>query len=69
MRFVAMTQTDCGGKPTLWKTIAIDLGNIFKHSGITMFVYIRGEKLIILKGLESNALTDEHIAEFIEISA
>ena len=69
IRFVAMPKIACGGDPRLWKRIAKELEEHFKHTGITIYVYISGKELQLINNIENRPLTDEHIAEIMELSA
>ena len=66
---VAMPKIACGGDLRLWKRIAKDLEEHFKHTGITIFVYNSGKELQLLNNIENRPLTDEYIAEIMELSA
>ena len=69
IRCVAMPKIACGGDPRLWKRIAKELEEHFKHTGITIYVYISGKELQLMNNIENCPLTDEHIAEIMELSA
>ena len=69
IRCVAMHKIACGGDPRLWKRIAKELEEHFKHTGITIYVYISGKELQLINNIENRPLTDEHIAEIMELSA
>ena len=64
-----MPKIACGGDPRLWKRIANELEEHFKHTGITIYVYISGKELQLKNNLESRPLNDEHIAKILELSA
>ena len=68
IRCVAMPKLACGGDPRLWKRIAKELEEHFKHTGITIYVYISGKKLQLINNIENRPLTDEHIAEIMKLS-
>ena len=42
-----------------------ELGEHFKHTGITMHVYISGKELKLMNNMKRRPLTDDHIAEII----
>ena len=69
IRCVAISKIACGGDPRLWKKIAKELEEHFKHTRITIYVYISGKELQLIKNIENRPLTDEHIAEIMELSA
>ena len=69
IRCIAMPKIACGGDPRLWKRIAKELEEHFKHTGITIYVYISGKELQLINNIENRPLTDEHIAEIMELSA
>ena len=69
IRCIAMPKIACGGHPRLWKRIAKELEEHFKHTGITIYVYISGKELQLINNIENRPLTDEHIAEIMELSA
>ena len=63
IRCVAMLKIACGGDPRLWKRIAKKLEEHFRHTGITIYVYITGKEIQLINNIENRPLTDEHIAE------
>ena len=64
-----MPKIACGGDHRLWKRLAKKLEEHFKHNGITIYVYISGKELQLINNIENRPLTDEHIAEIMELSA
>ena len=68
IRCVALPIIACGGDPRLWKRIAKELEEHFKHTAITIYVYISGKELQLINNIENRPLTDEHIAEIMELS-
>ena len=68
-RCVALPKIACGGDPRLWKRIAKELEEHFKHLAITIYVYISGKQLQLLNNIENRPLTDEHTTEIMELSA
>ena len=69
IRCVAMPKIACGGDPRLWNRIPKELEEHFKHRGKTIYVFISGKDLQLINNIESRPLTDEHIAEIMELSA
>ena len=69
IKCIAMPKIACGEDPKLWKRIAKELEEHFKHTGITIYVYISGKELQLINNKENRPLFDEHIAEIMELSA
>ena len=51
IRCIAMPKIACGGDPRLWKRIAKELEEHFKHTGITIYVYISGKELQLINNI------------------
>ena len=62
-----MPKIACVGDPRLWIRIAIELDEHFKHTEITIYVYISGKELQLTNNIENRPLIDEHIAEIMEL--
>ena len=68
IRCVAMPKIACGVEPRLWKRIAKDLEEHFKHTGKTIYLYISCKEIQLIKNIGNRPLTEEHIAEILELS-
>ena len=69
IRCVAMPRIACGGDPRLWKRIAKEIEEHFKHTGRAINVYISGKESQLKNNIENLPLTEEPIAEIVELSA
>ena len=45
IRCVAMPKIACGGDPKLWRKKAEEVEENFKHTGITIYVFVQGKEL------------------------
>ena len=64
-----MPKIACGGNPRLWKRIAQELEEHFRHTRITIYVCVSGKELKFINKIGNRPPKDEHIAEIMELSA